>query len=341
MSIGRWPLEIKYLLEYLAIWPVFALGRRLSEAHGRKLAIGLSRVAYWILPFNRRWCLRNLELVFGSNLSPAQRKVLAKKVFENILVTCLESLRWTPEWMAKQVIVEGFEEGLTAAHEATRRGTGVLVISAHLGNFELIPAVIHNAGWKGVVTYRPVNNWRVERLLAARRTTYMRQTIPRGPLSLMPLLWNLREGQGVGLLVDVNTVSKPVFVDFLGFPAASPPGAALLALATRCPVILAVSIRQPDGRHRLVFHPPFELIDTGDRQRDIAANTLQYMKAIEPYVLAYPEQYHWTQPRWRYRPDGSSWNADMPFEKMAAERIGPELRPVQDKSADTSGVRAA
>jgi Kdo2-lipid IVA lauroyltransferase/acyltransferase len=191
------------------------------------------------------------------------------------------------------------------------------------------------------VMYRPVNNWRVERLMASARAGYIPRSVPRGPFGLMSLLYNLREGQGVGLMVDVNTVSKPVFVDFLGFLAASPPGTALLALETRCPVVLVVSIRQPDGRHRLIFHPPFKLIETGDRQRDITANTAQYMKAIEPYVLAHPEQYHWTQPRWRFRPDGSSWSLEMPVEKMAAERIGSPCQPLHDQSAGTCAARAA
>jgi len=341
MSIGHCLLEIKYLVEYLAIWPLVVLSRRLSEARSRKLAIGLSRIAYWILPFNRRWCLRNLELVFGGNLTPAQRTALAQKVFDHILVTCLESLRWTPEWLAQHISHEGFAECQALAQEAARRGTGVLVISAHLGNFELLPAFVHQMGGKARVVYRPVNNWRVERVLAGARAKYLQRSIPRGPFGLLSLLGSLRQGHWVGLLVDVNTTSKPVFTDFLGFLAASPAGAAWLALKTRCPVVLAVSIRQPDGRHRILFHTPFELIDTGDHEQDIAANTRQYMKALEPYVLAHPEQYHWTQPRWRHRPDGSAWNLDMPYEQMAAERIGPARQPLRDLSAETFGVRAA
>jgi KDO2-lipid IV(A) lauroyltransferase len=143
----------------------------------------------------------------------------------------------------------------------------------------------------------------------------------------MPLMYALREGQGVGLLIDINTIVGAVHVDFLGFQAATPPGAAALALATRCPVILAVSVRQADGQNRLIFHPPFPLIDTGDRKRDIVANTAQYMKAIEPYVLAHPEQYNWLHPRWRFRPDGSVWKLSMAAERQSAERTRPPLEP--------------
>lgn len=326
MPIGRLLLESKYLLEYLAVWPLFVLGRVLSDGQSRKLARILGRLFYWILTFNRRWCLRNLELVFGANLTPKQRTAIAKKSFEHVLLTCLESLRWTAERMMTTVIPEGEEAALQVGRNAASQGKGVIAISAHLGNFEVIPAYLHHVGWTGAITYRPVDNWRVEQLLAGSRAKYMPKAIPRGPFSLMSLLCGLREGQGVGILVDVNTTSKPVFVQFLGFVAASARGAATLALATGCPVVLIISVRQADGRHRLIFHPPFDVIETGNHQQDIVANTQQFMKAIEPYVLAHPEQYHWMQHRWRYRPDGSCWKPDMLYEHMAAERIGPPCR---------------
>jgi lauroyl/myristoyl acyltransferase len=129
-------------------------------------------------------------------------------------------------------------------------------------------------------------------------------------------------------------------VDFLGFAASSSSGAAALALASRCPVILAVSVRQPDGRYRLIFHPPFELIDTGDRQHDLAANTQQYTRAIEAYVLAYPEQYNWPHPRWRKRPDGSCWHLDLPLAQMAAQRSGPAREPGVPVEPAAPGLRS-
>jgi KDO2-lipid IV(A) lauroyltransferase len=321
-------MEIQYLLEYLLLWPVVVLVRRLSEARSRAFARSLSRVAYRLLGHDRRWCLLNLELVFGANLNRAQRTKLAMQAFEHLVLTRFEAWRWNPRWMAARVIEEGCDDARAVCRRAAERGKGVIIISAHLGNFELLPAWGYHTGWVGKVLYRPQNNWRVERLLMAARRQYWRDMVSRGPLALRTLLHALRKGEGVGLMIDINTLDHGVFVDFLGFQAASPPGAAVLALATRAPVILAVSIRQPDGRHRIVCHPPFNLIDTGDRARDIVANTQQYMKAIEPYVLAHPEQYNWPHPRWRLRPDGSFWKLDMPRARLAAERGGPprELR---------------
>jgi KDO2-lipid IV(A) lauroyltransferase len=230
--------------------------------------------------------------------------------------------------MKAHVIEEATDCVKELGRELLLQGKGAIIISAHLGNFELIAPWLGHSGFRGPVMYRPQNNWRVERLAMGARGQYFDEMVPRGPLALLSLMYALREGRGVGLMIDQNTIQGGVFVDFLGFLAASPPGAAALALATRCPVMLAVSIREPDGRYRLIFHPPFELIDTGDRQRDIVANTQQYMKAIERYVLAFPEQYLWAHPRWRFRPNGRPWRLAVPSETMAAERITPPRRPL-------------
>jgi KDO2-lipid IV(A) lauroyltransferase len=323
-------MEIQYLLEYLLLWPIVVLVRRLSEPRSRALARSLSRVAYRLLAHDRRWCLRNLELVFGSNLAPAQRTKLATRAFEHIFLTRFEALRWTPEWMVTNVIEERCDRFHAVCREAARQGKGCIALSAHLGNFELLAPWSVHSGWPITVMIRPQNNWRVERLLAGARTRFMPKTVSRGLFGLLNLRDDLCNGQVTGLLIDQNTLRHGVFVDFLGFQAATAPGAALLALETRCPVILVVSVRQPDGRHRIIAHPPFELIETGDREHDILANTQQYTKAIESYVLAYPEQYNWLHPRWRYRPDGSFWRHDTPYKRMAAERSGRPREPLAD-----------
>lgn len=341
MQAKQWLVEAQYLLEYLLLWPLVALIRHMSEARSRWLAIGLSRVAYRILSFDRRWALRNLELVYGDQLTAGQRTRLAMKAFENVFLTRVETLRWSPEWMAANVTVEGWETILDVRREAARSNRGLIFISAHLGNYELLPPHVHGDGWKGAVVYRPQNNWRVERLIAGARGKYLQRFVPRGAAGLLTLRRNLRNGAWAGLIVDVNTLSHPVFADFLGYRAASPRGAAALALATGCPVVLCVSTRQADGRHRLVFLPPFRLIETGDRERDIAANTQQYMTAIEPHVLANPEQYNWLHPRWRFRPDGAFWRLETPIDEMRAERTAPPLPFAPASPGSGAATRAA
>jgi KDO2-lipid IV(A) lauroyltransferase len=322
--------ELQYLVEFALLWPVATVARRLSPRAAERLTRVAARLAYAVLARDRKWAYKNLEIVFGDNLSPQERRRIVVSSFETIVRTRIECLRWSKDWMIRNVVEIGGELGREAMKRVQAEGKGAIVITAHLGNFEILPAWCHHTGFPSTVMYRPQNNWRVERLLMGARTDYLPSVVRRSTVGLMTLGYVLREGGNVGLLVDMNTIENPVFVDFLGFQAASPPGAAALALATGSPVILAVSVREPDGRHRLIFHPPFETIRTGDKKRDVLANTQQYMKAIESYVLAYPEQYNWPHPRWRFRPDGSFWTLQTPVSAIESERAGPARRVQSD-----------
>lgn len=314
--------EARYLLELALVWPICALVRAVPEAAAHALARVLGRLAYHVLAHDRAWALTNLAWVYGDALPRTRRVRRARAAFEHIVLARVESLRWSREWMRAHVAVDGAEHARAAAEEARSRGLGTIVITAHLGNFELLPPACFDAGWRGVVVYRRQDNWRVERLLAGARAEYLGTgALPRGPGALLELAQRLMRGEGVGLVIDVNTLDDPVFVDVMGLPAASPPGVGALALLTRAPVILAVAIRLPDGRHRLVFEPPFPLIDTGRRRADIAANSAQYQRGLERHILAHPDQYNWPHPRWRRRPDGGSWTLSTPDRVVEAARV--------------------
>lgn len=323
--LGRckhWLVETQYLIEYLLLLPIVLLVRWVNEPAALAIARWVGRAAYYVLAHDRKWCLWNLELVYGERLTPFQRERLAKKVFENIARSRVELMRFTPEWMRDHIVEFGGDATRDIVRRQRAQGTGVIVITAHLGNFELIPPHSYHTGFHGPVMYRPLNNWRVEKLMLGARARYLPDIVRRGTFSTVNFLYALREGDGVGMLVDMNTLSSPVFVDVLGIPAASPPGAAALAVTTGAPVILAMAVRQPDGKHHITFHPPFELIRTGNRKRDIELNTQQYMRAIDEYILKYPEQYNWPHPRWRLRPDGSFWTSSTP---IAAARQSASL----------------
>src|SRR5207249_115994 len=116
------------------------------------------------------------ELIFGDSLTPAQRSQLARKVFENNARTVVEAVRWTPEWMRTHVILEGENQARRVIQEAASQGKGFIIISAHLGNFELLTAATCYEGHKCTILFLPQGNWRLNRLLAGARATYMPQT---------------------------------------------------------------------------------------------------------------------------------------------------------------------
>jgi len=116
------------------------------------------------------------------------------------------------------------------------------------------------------------------------------------------ILQNLKQGGLIGILMDQNVDwYEGVFVDFFGRRACTNKGLALLALKTRAPVIPIFLVREKTG-FRVEIGEEIPLVKTGDKIKDIEANTQQYNNAIEAFVRRYPDQWFWVHQRWKTRP---------------------------------------
>jgi KDO2-lipid IV(A) lauroyltransferase len=117
------------------------------------------------------------------------------------------------------------------------------------------------------------------------------------------LLAAKKENKVIGILLDQNVDwYEGVFVPFLGKSACTNKGLALVALRTGSPVIPAFSVRQPDGRYRVMFEDEVSLLKTGDKIKDIEENTALFTQIIGKYVSQYPDQWFWFHKRWKTRP---------------------------------------
>jgi len=116
----------------------------------------------------------------------------------------------------------------------------------------------------------------------------------------------------IGLLIDQDIDAPGVFVEFFGRPAWTPTGAALLALRTGRPVVAGFAARLSDGRMRLSFCPPIEIVRGPDLDREVAALTAILTAHIEHQIRSQPEQWVWMHRRWRHQPgEGETvWRAD-------------------------------
>jgi KDO2-lipid IV(A) lauroyltransferase len=184
---------------------------------------------------------------------------------------------------------------VTAAHA---KGKGVLVITCHMGNFEMLIPAIEGTGLKGYAIYRKLDFEPLERLIRRLRQRFGVTMIPiRGASRKIDAV--LRAGGVVGTLLDQNVDwYQGVFVDFFGRPACTNSGLAALAIRTKAPVLPMYTMRE--NREFLIeFLPEIPLEDTGDRIKDLENNTQNYTAAIEAMVRRYPDQYFWVHNRWK------------------------------------------
>jgi KDO2-lipid IV(A) lauroyltransferase len=113
------------------------------------------------------------------------------------------------------------------------------------------------------------------------------------------MLRALRSGRILGILPDQHAAGGSIIVDFMGRPAATAVGPATLAARTGAPIIPAFCRRRPDGDFEAVIYPPLPLVNTGDREADVRANTILVNQALEREILAHPEQWLWLHRRWK------------------------------------------
>ncbi|MHB8834866.1 MAG: lysophospholipid acyltransferase family protein [Candidatus Methylomirabilia bacterium] len=270
--------------------------RPLDEALERGARLG--RLWHALDRGHRRLATRNIGLGLGLDQPESAR--IARACFENLGRTLAEfSLAGSRiDELLARVDLAGAEH----LHAALAGGRGVFIVTGHCGNWELLAARISRevpATGLARTMANPLVDATVEaqRRAAGARTMNARDAA-RGVLRL------LHRGEAVGMLLDQNALrSERVFVPFLGRPAATNFGLAMLALKSGAPVLPAFSARGADGRHRAWLGPPIPLAETGDRAARIGVSTARFTAAIEDYVRRYPEQWFWVHNRWKRAPD--------------------------------------
>ena len=262
---------------------------------------GMLGTAASFLPVPRlRVSLENMRACFGGERTEAELRRLNRRMFRHfgrMLFEVPHILCLTEKNVERYVSLEN-QEYLT---RALAQGKGVLVLTAHFGNWELMSAAmaVHHGGTAVVV--RPLDFPPADRILEELRARFNTQIIPKQK-GARRILEALRRGKPVGILLDQNVDwYEGVFVDFLGRTACTNKGLALIALKVGVPVVPAFSVRRPEGGYRVVFLPPVEAQRTGDPQRDVEDTTARYADVLARVIQAHPDHWFWFHRRWKTR----------------------------------------
>jgi len=250
------------------------------------------------LPRLRRTAMRNLELAYPDK-TPEERKAIVDQVFASIARLLYAFARFPK--MNRQNISEWIRyEGLENYTEAKKLGRGILVATAHLGNWEL-SAFAHALMTEPMnVVIRPLDNPAIDRLVENRRKLSGNRLIEKWD-GARAILRALQHNEAVGILIDQNTsLQEGVFVDFFGTPACANTAFAKIAARTGAVVIPGFALWS-DGEQRYVlrFYPSVEM--TGDATED----TRRLHQLLEQVIREYPGQWLWIHRRWKTRPPGA------------------------------------
>ena len=183
--------------------------------------------------------------------------------------------------------------------EAARaRGRGVILLTGHYGNFELLGAVLGRTHPVDFIV-KPLSNPAIEAWVAELRRRAGVGTIALGS-GVRGAFAALRANRWVAMVADQDARRHGVFVPFLGRPASTPTGPAELSLRTGAPIVMGFASRLPDGRIDLDIQPP--LLGEGDGREAVRDLTALHTAALEAWVRKHPEMWFWLHRRWKTAP---------------------------------------
>jgi KDO2-lipid IV(A) lauroyltransferase len=276
---------------------LFVFLGRIPRGIARKIGNLLGDAGFLLDRRHREIALDNIALALGNELLPHRQLALARSVYRNLGQIVFEvgwSVASSLALLEEHITIEGLENG----HAAINQGKGVLVIVAHIGNWELLPLVGKKMGVPINVVYRPLDFRPLDLFFQATRSRFGAKLIPSRH-ALLKILKALKKGEAVAMLMDQNVdYYDGVWVDFFGHPACTSKAMAVIAMKTGAAVLPAFLYREPDG-FRAVFGEILPPSATGDRTKDIEANTAQYTKAIEDGIRKKPDQWFWVHRRWK------------------------------------------
>ena len=253
---------------------------------------------------HRRIALTNLTHCFGSEMSRPKIEAMGKQAFKNIAAIFFE-VAWSVKFSKDTFLSHFTIKGLDHIRKAHARGKGVIVVTCHMGNFEMLIPAIDETGLKGYAIYRSLDFKPLDRLIRNTRQRFGVTMIPTIGASKR-IKQVLARGGVVGTLLDQNTDcwNNGIFVDFFGRPACTHPGLAGIAMDAGAPVVPMYTIRK-NRKFIIEFLPEIPVSDTGDRIKDIETNTQNYVSAVEAMVRKCPEQYFWVHNRWKTKNYGT------------------------------------
>ncbi|MFO7932249.1 MAG: lysophospholipid acyltransferase family protein [Desulfosalsimonas sp.] len=280
-------------------WGFFLLGM-VPRKTADRLAGVLGRIWFAADRRHRDVAIENLTRAFGCEMTQAQIRALARRIFCSLMKIVFET-GWAMH-IKKSDIRRHFRfTGMQNLHAAMQEKKGVLVLTAHLGNWELLITAAGKLGLPISAIYRPLEFEPLDRFFTQLRSSSGASLFPK-KMAMRKVLRSLAENKLVGILLDQNTgASKGVFADFFGEPAGTNKGMALLARATGTPVVPMFLVRE-NGFFRVICGPRLPNIKTRDKTKDIEAATILYNRVIEDMIRRYPEQWFWVHRRWKSRP---------------------------------------
>ena len=296
---------IRQRLEYWLVRVVAGLLGFMPRTMARVLSGALAFLTYALMGRLRRVGERNLALAFP-HLDAKVKRAELRGVYRSLgwqLVEFCRMARYTPANTRDWIRTEGLEHYLAAA----ARGKGVLIVTGHLGAWELSSFYHSLMGHPMGMVIRRLDNRLLDDYVNRIRCLHGNRVLHKDDFA-RGLLTAMRAGETVGILMDTNmTPPQGEFVEFFGQQACTATGLAHIARKTGAAVLPGFMLWEPaEKKYVLHFGPELVFKRSEEHEADILAATQQCASATEAWIRRYPDQWLWIHRRWKTRPAGQS-----------------------------------
>jgi KDO2-lipid IV(A) lauroyltransferase len=297
------PVALRRVGEYVALRMWVVLISCFPVEMNLRTARLLGRVWWVLFPRHRDRAMNNLRPALGDRYDDAQLRRIARRSFEHFAQLYLVELVMTPrlitEWSWARYVKLG---RLGPALRELLGGQGVILLTGHFGNYELLGYTICRLGLPLTAIMRPLDNPLINRyLVASREAGGLSLLYKRGVTAVAPEV--IDQGGALCFIADQDAGRKGLFVDFFHRKASTYKSIGLLAMQKRVPVVVGYAARVSRGFHyRLDVERIIRPEEWAPQADPLFWITQTFSHALEAAIRRHPEQYLWMHRRWKHRP---------------------------------------
>ena len=294
--------KLKNTLIYLGILSLIGFLRFLSRENAIAFMRAMGKIAFVLAAHERKNTIKHLTMAFAKEKTAGEIEELARKVFMNLSVCITDAIRLPV--MVKDgslddlVTAEGFQHFTNAAES----GKGLIAMTGHYGNWELLGTWIVKRGYPIKVVAKKSYDPRLDKLIVDYRNQAGYANTARGSAT-RSVVDGLMRGETFGLLFDLDTKVKGVFVNFFGTPAHTATIPAILAAKLNVPIVPIFIRLTSDYKYVVMCREELKLVNTGNEEQDVVTNTQICSDMYEEMIKKHPEQWIWMHRRWKKKPE--------------------------------------
>jgi KDO2-lipid IV(A) lauroyltransferase len=289
---------MKNILEYIFFFLFAKLFQVLGLKISRRLASLVALIFYYIVPIRKSTVIENLKIAFPE-YSNEKIKEISFNVYKSFSIFFIEILVF-PKINCKKIEAELEFSDPDLVIKKFHEGKGLIILSAHFGNWELIPPAIGaRLGINGLTIVKPLRNPFVDKWMNNLRTRFGNEVIPLG-ISLRKTYQSLKEKKMIGIAADQRGPEEGVKVKFFNTEVPVYSGPSVLSLKTGAPILSLLTVRQKDFRYK-IFVKEIDKNDLSENFDDsVVELTQRHTLHLENMIKKYPEQWFWMHKKWKH-----------------------------------------